>query len=103
MLKDAAGNDTGELAYSIEPRSYLVIGNMAELFGNDDQVACFELYRRNTRSPEIITFDELFQRARCIVENISAELEVGTETTPNEHADGQLDDPVAYDNDDVPF
>ncbi|MEQ8743708.1 Shedu immune nuclease family protein [Parasphingorhabdus sp.] len=75
VIKDAAGNDTGELAYSVEPRSYLVIGNMAELFGNDDRVACFELYRRNTRSPEIITFDELFQRARCIVENISAKFE----------------------------
>jgi hypothetical protein len=73
VLKDPDGNDTGELAYSLEPRSYLVIGNMAELLGNDDKIACFELYRRNTRSPEIITFDELYQRARCIVENISAE------------------------------
>lgn len=71
-LKDAVGNDTGEVAYSVEPRSYLVIGDMSELRGNDDKVACFELYRRNVRSPEIITFDELYQRARCIVENISA-------------------------------
>lgn len=70
-LKDEQGNDTGEFAYSIEPRSYLVIGHMAELMGNDDKVACFELYRRNIRSPEIITFDELYQRARCIVENVS--------------------------------
>lgn len=71
-LKDAVGSDTGEVAYSVEPRSYLVIGDMSELRGNDDKVACFELYRRNIRSPEIITFDELYQRARCIVENISA-------------------------------
>jgi hypothetical protein len=71
-LKDAVGNDTGEVAYSVEPRSYLVIGDMSKLRGNDDKVACFELYRRNVRSPEIITFDELYQRARCIVENISA-------------------------------
>jgi hypothetical protein len=75
VLKDANGNDTGELAYSVEPRSYLVIGNMSELRGNDDKIACFELYRRNTRSPEIVTFDELYQRARCIVENISIEAE----------------------------
>lgn len=104
VLKDADGNDTGELAYSVEPRSYLVIGNMAELYGNDDKIACFELYRRNTRSPEIITFDELYQRARCIVENISAELEVGSETIPNEHAVGQFDSPAAYDSEeDIPF
>lgn len=73
VLKDTEANDTGELSYSVEPRSYLVIGNMAELRGNDDKISCFELYRRNTRSPEIITFDELYQRARCIVENVSVE------------------------------
>ena len=43
--------------------------------GNDDKIACFELYRRNIRAPEILTFDELFQRASCIVENISRENE----------------------------
>lgn len=82
VLKDAEGNDTGEVAYSVEPRSYLVIGNMAELRGNDDKIACFELYRRNTRSPEIITFDELFCRARCIVENISRAAEATDDSTP---------------------
>ena len=82
MLKDGDGNDTGELAYSVEPRSYLVIGNLAELRGNDHKIACFELYRRNTRSPEIVTFDELYQRARCIVENISAKVEADARTKP---------------------
>jgi hypothetical protein len=70
-LKDELGNDTGEIAYSVEPRSYLVVGSLAQLKGNDDKIACFELYRRNVHSPEILTFDELFHRARCIVENIS--------------------------------
>lgn len=74
-LKDAQGNDMGETAYAVEPRSFLVIGDMSELRGNDDKVACFELYRRHMRSPEIVTFDELYQRARCIVENISRETE----------------------------
>ena len=44
---------------------------------NDDKVACFELYRRNIRSPEILTFDELYYRAGCIVENISCEINKG--------------------------
>jgi hypothetical protein len=70
-LKDERGNDTGLSVYAIEPRSYLVIGNLAELRGNDEKIACFELFRRNLRAPEILTFDELFHRARCIVENIS--------------------------------
>lgn len=71
--KDALGNDTGETAYSIEPKTFLVIGNLRALTGNDDKIACFELYRRNVRSPEIISFDELYHRARCIVTNLSQE------------------------------
>jgi hypothetical protein len=70
-LKDGAGNATGEIVYSIQPRSYLVVGHLSQLQGNDDKIACFELYRGNIRAPEIITFDELFHRARFIVENIS--------------------------------
>jgi hypothetical protein len=70
-IKDDSGNDTGRPVYAVEPRSFLVIGNLAQVLGNDDKIACFELYRRNVRAPEILTFDELFQRTRCIVENIS--------------------------------
>ena len=97
-LKDAEGNETGELAYSVEPRSYLVIGNMTELRGNDDKIACFEIYRRNVRSPEILTFDELFHRARCIVENI------GDERRPQVQKPKAQQVPDAYDDDDdIPF
>lgn len=70
-VKDANGNDDVGDIYAVDPRSYLVIGDLGQLQGNDDKVACFELYRRNIRAPEILTFDELFQRAKCIVENIS--------------------------------
>ena len=74
-LKDSEGNDTGEAAYSIEPRSFLIVGDTKELSGNDDKIACFELYRRNIRSPEILTFDELLYRARFIVQNLTREPE----------------------------
>lgn len=70
-LKDELGNDIGQNVYAIQPRSYLVIGNSKELVGNNDKVACFELYRRNITAPEIITFDELYHRAKYIVENLS--------------------------------
>ncbi|HVR91051.1 MAG TPA: hypothetical protein VHG29_08160 [Novosphingobium sp.] len=73
---------------------------MAELLGNSDKIACFELYRRNVRSLEIITFDELFHRARCIVETICGE----------RNREAQQPDPgvppFAYDDDDeddIPF
>lgn len=71
ILKNRGGVDTNETAYAVEPRSFLIVGNAAELEGNDDKIACFELYRRNVRAPEILTFDELLYRARFIVENIS--------------------------------
>ena len=72
-LKDADGNDTGTEIYSVEPRSFLVVGNLSQIRGNDDKIACFELFRRNIRSPEILTFDELYHRASCIVANLSPE------------------------------
>jgi hypothetical protein len=78
-LKDDNGDNTEQQVYAVEPRSFLVIGNLEQLVGNDDKVACFELYRRNIRAPEILTFDELFHRAKCIVENISRERIVETE------------------------
>ncbi|NBB48984.1 DUF4263 domain-containing protein [Rhizobium sp. CRIBSB] len=74
-LKDGDGNYTGEAVYSIEPRSYLVVGNLGQLIDNEDKITCFELFRRNIRAPEILTFDELYQRTRCIVDNISQKVE----------------------------
>lgn len=70
-LKGAAGEDLPDEVYAIEPQSYLVVGNLEQIIGNDDKITCFELYRKHIRSPIILTFDELYQRARCIVENLS--------------------------------
>ncbi|MBU4446894.1 DUF4263 domain-containing protein [bacterium] len=68
---DKDGNPTGEEIYNYQPKSYLVIGSMAEFVSengvNRDKLRSFELLRRNTSSPEIITFDELYERARFIV------------------------------------
>lgn len=69
-MRDADGNKIGQTAYTIEPRSYLIIGNLAEICENVDKITCFELYRRNVRAPEILTFDELLFRARSIVDNL---------------------------------
>lgn len=72
-LDDRSGNPTGEEVYNFQPKSYLVIGSMAEFLTengvNSDQLKSFELLRKNTLDPEIITFDELYERARFIVLN----------------------------------
>ena len=48
-----------------------MIGSMAEFSTengvNKDKLRSFELLRKNIVSPEIITFDELYERARFIV------------------------------------
>ena len=70
-MKDENGNPTGEEAFNYQPRSFLVIGNLNEFMDengvNADKYRSFELYRKNTVWPEIITFDELYDRARYIV------------------------------------
>ena len=71
ILEDKEGNPTGEEVYNYQPKSYLVIGSLSEFEGahgiNKDKYRSFELYRRNTTNPEIITFDELYERAKYIV------------------------------------
>lgn len=68
-----SGNPTGEALFAYQPRSYLVAGRLNEFQTaqgpNIPKYRSFELFRRNTIRPEIITFDELFQRARFIVEH----------------------------------
>lgn len=70
-LTDELGNPTGEEAFNYMPKSFLVIGSLHEFVGNhgvnQERYRSFELFRQNTMSPEIITFDELYERARFIV------------------------------------
>lgn len=63
-----------DFTYLIRPRSLLVIGKLDELqgeMGGDhlDKIRSFELFRRSTIEPEVITFDQLYQKALFIVEN----------------------------------
>jgi Domain of unknown function (DUF4263) len=70
--RDDVGDPTGEVLFNIEPRSCLVIGSLQQFQTdhgiNVQKFRSFELYRRHTWRPEIITFDELLERARFIVD-----------------------------------
>ena len=70
---DERGNPTGEELMSVQPRSFLVVGSLrqfqAEHGINFARYRAFEDYRRNLRQPEVITFDELYERARFIVDH----------------------------------
>lgn len=53
--------------YTVAPRSILVFGHMKQLVDVDYRNS-FELFRSHLHRPEIISFDELFHRAKFIVE-----------------------------------
>jgi hypothetical protein len=58
---------------TIRPRQVVIIGDLSELIDDGDvnleKMTSFELYRRDHQSVEILTFDELFARAKYIVES----------------------------------
>lgn len=74
-IKDKEGNFTGEEVFQFKPKCFLVVGSSEKDFLdpggkvlNPDKLSCFEHFRGNLTSPEIITFDQLYQRAKNIVE-----------------------------------
>lgn len=89
-LTDEQGKLTGEELMSVQPRSFLVIGSLRQFQSehglNSARYSAFEDFRRNLRQPEILTFDELYERARFIVDYAEAS---GI--------------PAADDEDDIPF
>jgi hypothetical protein len=70
---DRNGQPSGEEIFSYHPRSILVIGSLAQFQSstgvNQKKYRSFELYRRHMHRPEIFTFDELYERAKFIVDN----------------------------------
>ena len=72
QIKNDVGVLTGENLYLYQPKSFLVIGMLSEFSGehgeNEEKFSSFELLRRNLTNPEVITFDELYQRAKYIVD-----------------------------------
>lgn len=53
--------------HTIEPKGILIIGNTAELTNDRDATNTFETFRRHLHNPRILTYDELYERARFIV------------------------------------
>lgn len=73
QVKTESGDLTGEELYLYQPKSFLIIGSLEQFKTeqgiNEDKFSSFELFRRNIHNPEIITFDELFERAKHIIKN----------------------------------
>lgn len=54
--------------FTVQPKGIIVVGRLSQL-QSDEEKKSFELYRRNIYNPQIITFDELLERAKFIVQN----------------------------------
>ena len=69
---DIKGNPTGEKLFMYRPKSFLLVGSLNEFEAehgiNQEKFSSFELYRRSIKDTDIITFDELLERAKFIVQ-----------------------------------
>ncbi len=88
------GDPTGETAFLYQPKSFVVIGSLSEFVTargiNESRFGSFQLFRRNLVNPEIITFDELFERAKHIVKNSEEEM-AGLDIVPEPPQDNDYD------------
>jgi hypothetical protein len=66
-----ADGEAGEIFSTVRPRQVLLIGHQQEFESGDtvnvEKMSSFEMYRRSIGDVEVITFDELYQRATFIV------------------------------------
>ncbi|OKH61224.1 hypothetical protein EB72_25160 [Mycobacterium sp. SWH-M1] len=73
-LYEDDGTPTDIQVSSIRPKQVVVLGNLEQLAvdgnPNPEKTSAFELYRNSIHEVEIITFDELYERARFIVEDV---------------------------------
>lgn len=72
-IKDNQDNLTGETLYLYNPKAFILIGNLNEFEVdgkiNETKFSSFEMFRKNLKNIEIITYDELYQRAYYICHN----------------------------------
>ena len=53
--------------YTVLPKGILLIGHTSEFDNNIEQLTTFELFRKGLNNVEILTYDELLERARFIL------------------------------------
>ncbi|QXP74705.1 DUF4263 domain-containing protein [Tenacibaculum sp. AHE15PA] len=77
---------------TVDPKTILIIGNTNQFSGSTKtdliKKKTFELYRRNSRNIEIITYDELLERAQFIVNDGT----VSEETEEKKQVENDYDD-----------
>ncbi len=70
-----------EETYTINPQGILIVGNTNQFNDNPDARQTFEAFRSHLNGIDIITYDEIFERAKFIVECTSENENVNAEQT----------------------
>ena len=72
-IKDKQDNLTGETLYFYNPKAFILIGNLNEFIFdgriNETKFSSFEMFRKSLKNIEILTYDELYERAFYICNN----------------------------------
>lgn len=79
--------------YTVSPKGILVIGSCEQFSSDREKRNTFELFRRNLNNPEVITFDELYERAKFIVGH-EDDLEVSVNN--NDQAPSEFDGDIPW-------
>lgn len=78
-LTASSGSPTGQEVSTVQPRGVVIVGLLSEFEEqhgiNYDRFASFELLRHSLHGMEVVTFDELLERARFIVRHSLGETE----------------------------
>jgi len=63
-----ANQDRLEKIYTVKPQAIIVVGSLDQVKDNRTRWETFQMFRKSIHGVEIITFDELYERARFIVD-----------------------------------
>jgi len=70
--------------YTVQPKGILLIGNTAEFKNDLEKLTTFELFRKGLNNVEILTYDELLERAQFILGNKEIKSEIPKVETEDE-------------------
>lgn len=71
-VKNEEGYDCGEKLYMYKPKSFLIIGTLAEFTNENGSIheakfSSFQMFRNALSDVQVITFDELYERAKGLI------------------------------------
>lgn len=98
-------NPFSEKSHIVNPKCYVIIGNTEELkekddkgnlFFNKSKIDSFELFRRNCKDVEIITYDEIYEKIKYIVNNMKDNNTEKPKTQEETNEINNIDDDIPF-------